>query len=193
MGKPSRPGTLPDFLKGDLGNVYTGIAWVPLERLDTGEGDLILDPRRFFREVNAYSRVEILTYTYSYMPKTLVARLVLGPVHPSYEYLPNREQVRVHPQLHTKLYLCYSSRITCKCAYLGSQNQTAPTTYNIMMRVTSRDLLERLQAYYNHIWNEAKPLRSRQSLFKTGNAPISEISKNSPTASTEMDLFSPQS
>ena len=151
--------SIPKFLEGDLGRTYSGPAWYILKKLDT-QVDLILDPKRFFREVNAHRSLEILTYTYSYAPTTLVRRLVLGKpfvLNPS--LLPNPDNVRRHDSLHTKLFLGYGRTCNLTDAYIGSQNCTAPTTYNVMFHINNRKTLSVLREYFDHIWNEATPYK----------------------------------
>lgn len=158
-----KPVEVPDFLQDDLGDVYTGISWSSLRKLDDPDSALILNPRRFYEELAQQRYVEALTYTFTYVPDVLFRRLVLcrKPTQPLEVVGMGlvRTEIRLHPQLHTKLFICESRGRHPFTAYIGSQNLVKPTTYNIMLRIKDESAISALRRYYAMIWTEAKPCK----------------------------------
>jgi hypothetical protein len=66
---------------------------------------------------------------------------------------PISAQVKLVANVHTKLYIAYAGRRT-RCAFIGSQNLSAPTNENLMVRVDSPGSLKLLVTYFNHFWKQ---------------------------------------
>lgn len=59
--------------------------------------------------------------------------------------------------IHTKLFLVLKDETPIE-AFVGSQNLVAPTSDNLMVRVTEPREVRELIAYFNHFWDQAKPI-----------------------------------
>jgi hypothetical protein len=95
--------------------------------------------------------LDVLTYTATptVRLKNRIRRLVCAIREPGVV----ADHYRLVANVHTKLYLCYSNaREKTVCAFVGSQNLSAPTNENLMVRVDSPVSLKLLDTYFNHFW-----------------------------------------
>lgn len=144
------------FLTENLSSVRTSIDWFPYHQFPSFD-DLIFDPKAFVKEANTYRTLRILTYSVTKSPLLERATHLIVGIKPG-SRLPTKAEVRHHPSLHSKLYLCYGRCRVLKAAYVGSQNLVQTTTFNLMMKITNRTKCQKLEEYFDLIWRDSTKL-----------------------------------
>lgn len=131
----------------------TTAAFVKLPR--EYEPDLFFDGDSFLYHLrNNYSAFDVATYSFTTSalagaPLRNIRRLIVG-LRPLRGLAVKAEQVRFIPNIHLKLFLCYTND-ALSSAYLGSQNLTHGTNLNIMYRARTKHT-QPLLGFFNSLW-----------------------------------------
>jgi hypothetical protein len=124
----------------------------------TYEPTLFFEGDRFLDHIQAeYATFDVLTYSVSKAvdaPLRRISRLITNLPILSRSGLRPKE-VRIVPNNHAKLFLCYCKSEVLQAVYLGSQNLSHGTQINIMYRA---DYLHNkpLLAFYDKLWKAAR-------------------------------------
>lgn len=130
------------------------------------EAGVFHDGAWFFKELDFAHRVDLTTWTCTWpLPhlKKKLGRVLIGAKqrpHITPEELGLCREAAYHPSVHAKIYLCYNERSVLYQAFVGSQNFVEPTMWDLMIRVSKRQL-KPLEECFNRLWERAYALRSR--------------------------------
>lgn len=115
------------------------------------EPELWFDGDRFMRYLrHNFDFLDVATYSFSVFPQLKIRRLITGlSFRHSFIKCEMHKQVRNN---HCKIFLCYKEA-TFKpiVAFLGSQNLTSGTNFNLMYKVKAKHLSPIL-TFFNSMW-----------------------------------------
>jgi hypothetical protein len=116
---------------------------------------LFTDSVLFFEHLRDYDAVDCLTYTFGNTPlhnlRVVITNLVIMHEHPT-----PAQELYVHTNLHTKLFLCYRKN-KLKQVFMGSLNCRLGYNYNLMLLVPSK-YHKFLVTYFNEIKSQARKI-----------------------------------
>lgn len=121
----------------------------------------------FYKELEFASKIDLTTWTCTWplphLGKKLNRVLIGAKQRPtvSAKELGLCKSAAYHPSVHAKLYLCYDNHDKLYQAFVGSQNFVEPTMWDLMIRVSKRQLPPLLE-YFNRLWERAYALRTAQ-------------------------------
>jgi hypothetical protein len=125
------------------------------------QSGLIFDAKHFFDMVLYRDWVDIMVFTARPFTKTTakfgIRRLLVAKLCCE---LPNLKltKIRLCPNNHSKLYICYKSPDAKKPyrAFIGSLNLVEPTLHELMVEVTDKIQLKELKEYYQYTWDKCR-------------------------------------